>query len=144
MIFMQWTNELDWALRAAAVAQLGIAILNLSLVRVMKWRADLERMPLLISEVFRVHVVFITLSVATFAVFTWRFASEMASGQNALAGWLAGAIGIFWAVRSIMQWTHYSHSHWRGDRLRTGLHWLLFLGYGALGAVYLASAFPKR
>ena len=143
---MEWTTTslLEVALRAAALTQFGIAALNLSLVRVMKWEPDLDRMPLLINEVFRVHVVFITLSVATFAVLTWRFGSEMARGADTLACWLAAAIGIFWAARTIMQWTHYSPSHWRGRAGRTGIHWLLFVGYGALGAVYLAAAFLPR
>lgn len=50
---MHWTLEslLEIELRIAAVAQLAIAVINLSLVRLMNWRSDLERMPLLISEV---------------------------------------------------------------------------------------------
>ncbi|MBA2242650.1 MAG: hypothetical protein H0W04_07140 [Chthoniobacterales bacterium] len=50
---MEWKAEplLEIGLRIAAVAQLGIAVINLSLERLMNWRADLERAPLLISEV---------------------------------------------------------------------------------------------
>lgn len=143
---MEWKLEslLELGLRVAALAQFAIAAINLSLVRLMGWRADLERMPLLIREVFRVHVIFITITVGTFAVLTWRFASEIATRANPIAGWLAAAVGIFWAARSILQWTHYSRSHWLGDRTRTVLHWLLFLGYGALGALYLGAAFLER
>ena len=135
---------LELGLRTAAIAQFAIAIINLSLVRLMNWRSDVERMPLLISEVFRVHVIFITVTVGTFAVITWRFAFDIATRANPIAVWLAAAIGIFWAVRSLMQWTHYSSSHWRGDRTRTALHWLLFLGYGALGVLYLTAAVLPR
>ena len=143
MISMDWKLEslLELGLRVAAVAQLAIAVINLSLVRLMSWRAELERMPLLIREVFSVHVIFITIAVGIFAVLTWRFAAEIATGDGPLATWLATAIGIFWTTRSMLQWTHYSRSHWRGDRTRTSLHWLLFLGYGALGVLYLGAAF---
>lgn len=146
MIFMDWSLEslLELGLRIAALAQCAIAVINLSLVRLMNWRADVERMPLLIREVFGVHVIFITITVGIFAVLTWRFAAEIATGGTPLASWMAGAIGIFWAARSIMQWTHYSRSHWRGDRTRTALHWLLFLGYGAFSVAYLGSAFFPR
>src|SRR3712207_4075595 len=118
---MDWNipSLLEIGLRIAAVAQFAIALINLSLVRLMNWRADLERMPLLIREVFHVHLIFITITVATFAVLTWRFASEIAARANATAVWLAAAIGIFWAIRSVVQWTHYSGSHWRGDPTRT-------------------------
>jgi hypothetical protein len=125
----------------AAVAQAGIAVLNLFLIRLMRWKPELDRLPLLINEVFRVHVIFISFTVGMFAVLTWRFSHELASGANPLASWLAAAIGTFWAVRTVLQWTYYSHSHWRGDRLRTGIHWLLFFGYGAFTAVYYAAAF---
>src|SRR5215212_6250501 len=101
-------------------------------------------MPLLMSEFFRVHVIFITITVGAFAILTWRFVIDMATLTTPIAVWLAAAIGIFWAARSVVQWTHYSRSHWRGDRTRTALHWLLFLGYGALGIVYLAAAFFPR
>ena len=143
---MEWKIELllELGLRIAALAQVAIAVINLSLIRLMNWRADLDRMPLLISEVFRVHVIFITMIVGMFAVLTWRFAVGIATRATPITIWLAAAIGIFWMTRSIMQWTHYSRSHWRRDRMRTALHWLLFLGYGALGFLYLATAFLPR
>jgi hypothetical protein len=139
---MEWNQPsvVELGLRVAAVTQLGIAALNLSLVPLMKWKPDLDRLPLLIREVFRVHLVFITLTVAAFAILTWRFANEIALAHSALATWLAAVIGIFWGARSLMQWTSYSATHWRGDALRTVLHWLLFLGYGALAAIYLVAA----
>ena len=143
---MDWKLEslLEIGLRIAALAQFAIAVINLSLVRLMNWRTVFERMPLLISEVFRVHVIFITITVGTFAVLTWRFAFDIATRTNAISIWLATAMGIFWATRSLLQWTHYSRSHWLGDGTRTALHWLLFLGYWALGVLYLAAAFLPR
>src|SRR6266550_3373994 len=92
-------SHIDLALRVAAVAQFGIAILNLFLVRIMNWKPDLERAPLLIREVFHVHVIFISITLSIFALLTWRFVHEIASAANPLAIWLATAIGMFWIVR---------------------------------------------
>ncbi len=136
--------SLETALRAAALAQFAIAILNLFLIRIMKWKPDLDRTPLLIREVFRIHVVFISIALSIFAALTWRFAVEIADALSPLAIWLAAAIGLFWLVRSAMQWLHYSASHWRGDALRTLIHWALFLGYGVMAVVYLAAAFWRN
>ena len=136
--------HLDLALRTAALAQFAVAILNLFLIRIMKWKPDLDRAPLLIREVFRIHVVFISITLSIFAVLAWRFAHEIASATTPLATWLAGAIGFFWLVRSAMQWTHYSASHWRGNIGRKLIHWTLFLGYGAMAVVYLAAAFWRN
>jgi uncharacterized membrane protein YidH (DUF202 family) len=135
------SSPLDLALRAAATAQFALAILNLFLIHVMKWKPDLSRAPLLIREVFRIHIIFISITLSIFALLTWRFAHEIAGAANPLAIWLATAIGMFWIARSIMQWLHYSSSHWRGNTARTLIHWTLFLGYGAMAAVYFAAVF---
>jgi hypothetical protein len=133
-------DNLELFLRVAALAQLGVAVLNLFLVRIMKWERDLAGAPLLIREVFQIHIYFISITLAIFGALTWRFASDIATAAHPLCVWLAIGIGIFWAVRSVMQWSHYSAVHWRGDKVRTAIHWTLFLGYGAFAAVYFTAA----
>src|SRR5688572_12200094 len=133
-------DNLELFLRLAALAQLGVALLNLFLIRIMKWERALVSAPLLIREVFHIHTYFISITLAIFGILTWRFAREIALAAHPLCVWLAVGIGCFWSVRSVMQWSHYSTTHWRKDRLRTLIHWTLFLGYGALGAVYFIAA----
>jgi hypothetical protein len=134
------SNYLELGLRVAALTQIGVAILNLSLIRIMKWKPDLERMPLLVREVFRIHCYFISITLAIFGIITWRFASDFATAAHPIAIWLAIGMGVFWLIRSAMQWLYYSPSHWRGDTLRTVIHFTLFFGYAALASVYLAAA----
>ena len=69
-------------LRIAAAAQLSIALLNLFLVRLLDWKADLDRMPLLLREVFHVHGWFISITLGIFGVMTLRFAYAMAASSN--------------------------------------------------------------
>jgi len=127
-------------LRLAALAQLAVVVLNLFLVRLMNWRRHLDAMPLLIREVFQIHIYFISITLSIFGALTWRFASEIANAADPICVWLATGIAVFWAIRSVMQWSHYSSLHWRGDRVRTVIHWTLFLGYGAFAAVYFTAA----
>ncbi len=133
-------DHLELFLRFAALAQLSVAVLNFFLIRIMKWRKDLDAAPLLIREVFQIHIYFISITLAIFGALTWRFAGEIATAAHPLCIWLAIGIGLFWAVRSVMQWTHYSAVHWRGDGVRTLIHWMLFLGYGAFAAIYFTAA----
>ena len=133
--------SLESALRGAAIVQLIVAALNLCLVRFMGWQDDLAKLPLLPREVFHVHSWFISLTLGIFAALTWRFAGEMAGGASPIAHWLCGAIGIFWSFRAVLQWSYYSHEHWRGRLTLLALHWLLFLSYGGFAAVYLWAAF---
>src|SRR5438477_3906971 len=103
--------NLEFAVQIAAAMQLGIAILNLFLVRLMKWKDELGKMPLLIREVFHVHSWFISITLTIFAVMTLRFAGEMSHGTNSVCRWLAGCIGIFWGFRTVLQVAYYSSSH---------------------------------
>jgi hypothetical protein len=134
------SDHLELFLRLAALAQLGVAVLNLFLIQIMKWERDLVSAPLLIREVFQIHTYFISITLAIFGTLTWRFAGDIARAAHPLCVWLAFGIGCFWSIRSVMQWSHYSSSHWHDDRFRTVIHWTLFLGYGALGAVYFIAA----
>ena len=124
----------------AASLQICIAILNLFLVPLLKWQTEIARMPLLLREVFHVHAWFISLTLAIFAALTFRFCGEMGIGTNPVAAWLAGGIGIFWAVRTVLHVVWYSSSHWRGRLDRTLIHIALLIIYGGFAVVYLAAA----
>lgn len=130
---------ISFLLQTAAIVQLGVAALNLVLVPLLKWKEELSRAPLLLREVFQVHAWFISVTLAIFGVITWRFAGDMQS--NAIGHWLAGGIGIFWAIRAVLQMTYYSSSHWRGQTGRTIIHIVLLFMYGGMAAVYLWTTF---
>ena len=138
---MNAAKTLEIALSASAIAQLIIATLNLLLVRVMRWQDEVQKMPLLVREVFHVHGFFVSVTLAIFSTLTLRFASDVARAANPLCVWLAASIGIFWAMRAVMQWTYYSSIHWRGDRARTCVHWALTIIYGGFSVTYLAAVF---
>ena len=135
------TSALRLLLELAAALQLGIAGLNLFLVRLLKWQEELARMPLLLREVFQVHAWFISVTLGIFAAMTWRFAGEMAAGTSPVCQWLAGGMGLFWAIRAVLQVTYYSSSHWRGQAGRTVAHVGLLILYGGFAAAYLWVAF---
>ena len=126
----------------AAGLQLAIAGLNLFLVPLLHCKTELVRVPLLLREVFQVHAWFISITLVIFAVMTLRFASEMAGGANIPLDWLAGAIGIFWGIRAILQVAYYSSTHWRGRVDRTAIHAALLLVYGGFSFIYLLPLLP--
>jgi hypothetical protein len=139
---MNTSNSLfSFALQLAAAAQLGIALMNLFLVPLLKWKEEVARMPLLVREVFQVHAWFISVTLGIFAVMTWRFAAEMAGGDK-VCRWLAA--GIFWGIRTVLQVTYYSSSHWRGQMGRTVAHVVLLMVYGGFAGTYLWAAFGPR
>lgn len=132
--------KLEIILYTVAAAQLGVAVVNLFLVRLLGWRPDLERMPLLIREVFVVHAWFISVTLAIFGAVTMRFAPEFAAASHEVFRWLAAGIGFFWALRTVLQVTYYSSSHWKGRTDRTIIHILALATYGGFAAAYITAA----
>ena len=132
---------MEIALSIAAAAQLAIAVLNLFLVRIMKWEEPVARMPQLVREVFHVHAWFITITLVIFGVVTIRFAGELAAGTSDLGRWLVYGIGLFWLIRWVMQFFYYNSSHWKGKRAETIVHIVLIFLYGSFAGVYLLAVF---
>jgi hypothetical protein len=134
------TGLLEDLLLACCVVQASVAVLNLNLVRILDWHEDIERLSPLVRQVFHIHAFFVSLTLLIFATLTWRFADVMATGSERTAAWLAGAIALFWGIRTAMQWFYYSPSHWRGRPGRTVIHWTLTFVYGAMTLVYVVAA----
>lgn len=132
--------KLELVLYVVAAAQLAVAVVNLFLVRLLGWRSELERMPLLVREVFVVHAWFISVTLAIFGAITMRFAPEFAAASHEVFRWLAAGIGAFWALRTLLQVTYYSSSHWKGRMDRTIIHLLLLGTYGGLAVTYITAA----
>ncbi len=124
-------------LQTVAVFQVGIALANLALPHFMRWKGELGRLPLLVREVFYVHSWFISITVGLFAVLTLRFPQRLADGADPFAVWVAAGIGLFWGVRTVLQVTYYSRSHWRGKVLPTLVHLGCLAVYGGMALTYL-------
>ena len=133
-------NKLSLALQICAGIQIFIAVFNLFLPRVLKWHDDLNRLPLLIKEVFFVHSWFISCITVIFATMTLKFGDQMLNGTNLACAWLAGMIGLFWLFRAILQITWYSSSHWKGIPSRTRIHIACIFVYGGMASAYLIAA----
>ena len=87
-------THLELWLRIVAVAQVALAVLSLNLPRILQWQPDIDRMSLLVRQVFEIHAWFIALTLMIWGALTWRFAPEMAHAPTELSRWLCAAIGI--------------------------------------------------
>lgn len=134
------TDTLIIALKLAAAGQVILAVLSFFLARMLNWKSAIDAMPLLVREVFLVHGWFISITPLIFGTLTWRFAPEVAAGEHEFLRWFATGAGVFWGIRCVMQWTHYSPSHWRGIASRTAIHWIVFVSYALFAATYLKAA----
>ncbi len=134
-------DNLDKILIAAAIGQLIMAGINMSLDKMLGWRKELSGLPRLLQEVFTVHKWFISIILIIFGVMTIRFAGDIANAEYEMARWFAASIGFFWAIRTLIQWFYYGWDNWRGKAKETAIHWILTVSYGGAAVAYLTAAF---
>jgi len=116
------------ALIVCALIQIAIGVLNFFLPRMLGWRPALDRLPLLVREVFWVHLFFLAVTLFIFGGLTlW---------QGTALGPLAFCIGLFWAFRVAIQLVYYDPSHRQGKRFETIVHWTLLVVYSGMATVY--------
>jgi hypothetical protein len=93
----------------AGFVQLAIASANVFLPAKLNYKENLSRVSPIIRQIFVVHSVYIVGVVLLFAVLTFGFAGELASGHG-LGRFLAAAIAVFWLFRAPVQLLYYDSS----------------------------------
>jgi hypothetical protein len=125
----------------AGLVQVAIASANFFLPAKLNYKENLSRVSPIIRQIFVVHSVYIVGVVLLFAVVTFGFAGELASGHG-LGRFLAASIALFWFLRLPLQVFYYDMSlrraHRAGDLAMTVA--LLFLS-GTYAAAAIVSAF---
>ena len=123
-------------LRAAALAQIAMVAVNLSLVHVLGLLEGLTGWPAAVRELFVVHLLCISLMVLTISVLTLRFLREIANQAHAICRWLAGAAALFWLLRGWLQLFYSLSAQWPINQL----HWVFTAVDGSLALVYGVAA----
>jgi hypothetical protein len=99
----------------AGFVQVAIASANVFLPAKLKYRENLSRVSPIIRQIFVVHSVYIVGVVLLFAVVTFGFAGELASGHG-LGRFLATSISVFWLLRAPVQLLYYDAALRRENR----------------------------
>src|SRR5258707_6310575 len=100
----------------AGFVQLAMAFANLFIPKKLNYRDNLSRVAPIIRQIFVVHSIYIVGVVLLFAVLTFGFAAELASGRG-LGRFLAAAMAFFWLFRTPVQLLYYDASLRRGNRV---------------------------
>ncbi len=103
------------ALWIASFVQLAIALANVALPKKLNYRQNLARVAPIIRQIFVVHSGYIVGIVLLFAVITFGFGAELASGRG-LGRFLAAAMALFWFCRVPLQLLYYDAALRRAHR----------------------------
>ena len=122
----------------AGIVQVAIASANLFIPKKLNYRENLSRVAPIIRQIFVVHSLYIVGVVLLFAVLTFGFATELASGRG-LGRFLAASMAIFWLFRAPVQLLYYDASLRQTNRLGdvafTSAALFLTITYGASALV---------
>ena len=99
----------------AGFVQIAIACANLFIPKKLNYQENLSRVAPIIRQIFVVHSAYIVGVVLLFAVVTFSFAEELASGRG-LGRFLAASIAMFWLCRAPIQLLYYDASLRRTNR----------------------------
>ena len=99
----------------AGFVQIAIACANLFIPKKLNYQENLSRVAPIIRQIFVVHSAYIVGVVLLFAVVTFSFAEELASGRG-LGRFLAASIAMLWLCRAPIQLLYYDASLRRTNR----------------------------
>ncbi len=126
------------ALWIAGFVQLAIALATVVLPKKLNYRQNLARVAPIVRQIFVVHSGYIVGIVLLFAVVTFGFAGDLASGRG-LGRFLAAAMALFWLCRVPLQLFYYDaalrRAHRAGDAAMTFALLLLSVTYAVAALV---------
>jgi len=125
-------------LRIVGVFMAALVVVNIFVPRHLRWRDDLQRISLVNRQIFEVHAIFLVLILAMFSVLLLS-SSEALLEPTRLSRLILGGLTIFWGLRLLAQFFYYSPATWRGNRLRTMVHYGFSAAWIYVTAVFAAA-----
>ncbi len=102
------------------------------------WKEELQPLNLINRQMMEVHTLFIGIVLLLMGLLCLLAANELLTTR--LGKILLIGIGLFWAVRLIVQFFVYSPALWRGKKFETTVHIIFSLLWAYLTILFLAAA----
>lgn len=122
-------NKLYIALYLAGLAHFGILVASATAPKALNWKAHLDKLPLLLRQMFWVYGIFIVIMIICFGTITLLFAPELAEATP-LARAVNILIATFWGTRLIVQFFVFDAKPWLTN-------WIYKTGYHLLTVIFI-------
>jgi hypothetical protein len=116
--------------------QLAVAAANLPLTRMLQFGREHARLTPIVSQIHRVHQVYMAGVLVVFAVISALFPEDLASGGG-LGRFLSVILALFWGARFAVQRLYYDRDFLRAHR---GGDVFFSAIFAALFGIYAAAA----
>ncbi len=123
---------------------IGIILIPLSIIHVIfpkyfDWAKELKVLSLINRQMIYVHTFFIALTILMMGILCLTSAQELT--QTHLGKKISLGLGIFWALRLVMQFFGYSSVLWKGKVFETTIHIFFTLMWTYMSIIFLAAYF---
>lgn len=130
-------DVLEFLLRAAGLGLLTLSLAHAPIARRLNWREEARRLSPVNAAVFRVHALFIAVTLALMGL-PCLFEPSVFLERTRAGAWWTWSLAAFWALRCYCQWFVYEADLWRGKRFETALHVLFSAQWIALTGLFAA------
>lgn len=129
-------EALSLAIWLSGIGHFCVLVASFQVPSRLKWKEDLQKLTPFNRKLMWVHGGFAVLTIVAFGILTLALHEELLRGDRAALG-LALFIGVYWALRIVVDFTYYEHKDWpRGKGFVAG-HILLTMLFAFLAATNL-------
>jgi hypothetical protein len=129
---------MELQLKIIGILLILLAAMHAFFPKYFKWKEELQQLSLINRQMMEVHTLFIALVLLLMGLLCLMAADELLTtklGKIILTG-----IGLFWAVRLVVQFFVYSPLLWRDKKFETTVHIIFSLLWSYLTVFFLAAA----
>ncbi|MBK6827864.1 MAG: hypothetical protein IPG86_13830 [Chitinophagaceae bacterium] len=122
-------------LKIIGVLLIVLALIHIVFPKYFNWENELKSLSLINRQMMTVHTFFIALTVFLMGLLCLTSSTEII--ETSLGKKISLGLGIFWAIRLIIQFFGYSPELWKGKKFETFMHITFSLLWAYLSIIFL-------
>lgn len=121
------------------VLLIALACVHIIFSKYFDWDSELKSLSLINRQMMTIHTFFIALTVFLMGLLCLTSSRELI--QTDFGKKLSLGLGIFWAIRLVVQFFGYSAELWKGKKFETFIHIAFSLLWTYLSIIFLTTYF---
>ena len=122
-------------LKIAGILMIVLALIHLSFPKYFNWRQELHSLSIINRQMIYVHTFFIAIVIFLMGLLCLTSSAELVS--TPIGKRISFGLGIFWAIRLLVQFFGYSSKLWKGKTFETLIHILFSIFWTFCHFVFL-------
>ena len=115
---------------------IALAAIHIIFPKYFNWKQELSSLSLINKQMMQVHSFFIALTVFLMGLLCLTCSEELIG--TVLGKRISLGLGIFWAIRLVIQFFGYSPKVWRGKAFETTVHILFSILWVYLSVIFIS------